>query len=124
MDASEILRILAAVNARAIRAEKVQGKLDQELTTTRKALTQVTEELDQVSKLADLIYEVSQRMGAVTDYLLKEYGIQENPRGSESFEHMLNSVVEKLEAQEPKRNAETMDADSRSNGSGPAEMGN
>ncbi|KAJ5366120.1 reverse transcriptase [Penicillium brevicompactum] len=107
MDAPEILRILTAVNSRAIRAEKIQGKLDQDLTTTRKALTQVTDELEQVSKLADLIYEVGQRMGAVTDYLLKEHGIQEGSRGSESFEVILNSVVEKTEAQEPKKDAET-----------------
>ncbi|KAJ5504407.1 hypothetical protein N7463_007281 [Penicillium fimorum] len=43
--------ILAAVNSRAIRAEKIQGKLDQELSTTRKALVQVTDELEQVSRL-------------------------------------------------------------------------
>ncbi|KAJ5366101.1 hypothetical protein N7541_000042 [Penicillium brevicompactum] len=123
MDAPEILRILAAVNSRAIRAEKMQGKLDQDLTTTRKALTQVTDELEQVSKLADLIYEVGQRMGAVTDYLLKEHGIQESSRGSESFEVILNSVVEKTEAQEPRKDAETVDVGWRSNVSGPAEMG-
>ncbi|OQD73993.1 hypothetical protein PENANT_c192G09247 [Penicillium antarcticum] len=55
MDAPEILCILAALNSREICAEKSQGKLDQDLTTTRKALTQVTDELEQVSKLADLI---------------------------------------------------------------------
>lgn len=75
-----------------------------------------------MSKLADLIYEVSQRMGAVTDYLLKEHGILESSRGSESFEVILNSVVEKTEAQEPKRDAEMVDAGSRSNVLGPAEM--
>lgn len=90
------------MNARAIRAEKIQGKLNQELTTSRNALTQATEKLEQVHRLVHLVYEVTQRMGAVTDYLLKEHGIQESSRGSESFELMLNSVVEKLEAQGPK----------------------
>jgi hypothetical protein len=92
------------VNALAIRAEKVQGKLNQELTTSRNALTQAIEELEQLHRVADLVFEVINRMRAVTDYLLKEHGgIQESSRGSESFELMLYSVVEKIESQEPKR---------------------
>lgn len=87
------------VNARAIRAEKVQGKLDQELTATRNALTQAKQELEQVYRVSNLVYEVAQRIGAVAYYLLKEHGgIQEGSRGSESSKLMLNSVVEQIEA--------------------------
>lgn len=111
------------MNVRAIRAEKEQGKLDQELTTTRNALTQAKEELKQVDRVADFVYEVAQRMGAITDYLLREQGIRESSQGSQSFDLILNRVVESLEEPEPKSDAETANVGSRCNVSGPAEMG-
>jgi hypothetical protein len=49
--------------------------------------------------LADLLYETNQRMGTVIDYLLKERGTA--PTGeSDSFEIMLNRVLNQLEGTE------------------------
>ena len=105
-NSQEILRIIAALNTRALRAERSQGKLDHELATTREALKQTTDELQETVRLADLLYEVSQRMGAVADYLLKEHNIKGGGQDPESFEMMLNNVVKKLEAEESKNGEE------------------
>ena len=56
--------------------------------------------------MADLLYEVSQRIGAVADYLLKEHSVKGGSQDPESFEIMLNNVVKKLEAEESKNGEE------------------
>lgn len=56
--------------------------------------------------MADLLYEVSQRMGAVADYLLKEHSIKKGSQDPESFEIMLNNVVKKLEVEESRNGEE------------------
>ncbi|KAJ5111814.1 hypothetical protein NUU61_001444 [Penicillium alfredii] len=102
MDALEILRTIVALNTRALLAERSRGRLDHELATTREALKQTTDDLQETVRLADLLYQVSQRMGAVTDYLLKERSIKDGSQDPESFELMLNKVVKQLEAEESK----------------------
>jgi hypothetical protein len=52
--------------------------------------------------LADLLYETNQRMGTVIDYLWKERGTA--PTGeSDSFEIVLNRVLDQLEGAEGDR---------------------
>ena len=56
--------------------------------------------------MADLLYEVSQRMGAVADYLLKEHCIKEGSQDPKLFEIILNNMVKKLEVKESRNGRE------------------
>ncbi|KAJ5033083.1 hypothetical protein NUH16_003213 [Penicillium rubens] len=103
MDNLNFLRILSRLDARALRAERAQAKLEQELSATEANAKQMAAELDQVSKLAEIFYEVSQRMGLVVDHLLKKRGVRErehepeSDHEPESVKKMLEEVLKELE---------------------------
>lgn len=57
-------------------------------------LNKTTEELDRVAPLADISYEVSQRIGAIVDHLLKERcGARANGQDPESIKAMFDLVL-------------------------------
>ncbi|KXG54740.1 uncharacterized protein PGRI_096150 [Penicillium griseofulvum] len=84
MDSSEYLRLLARLDSRAVRAERAQTKLEQELSASRAAEKQATEEVGHVSRLADIFFELSQILGGVVDHWLKERGTKEPGQEPES----------------------------------------
>ncbi|KAL3484541.1 hypothetical protein BJX62DRAFT_230183 [Aspergillus germanicus] len=66
------------------------------------ALQQTTSDLEETVDLVGLLYETNQPMGTVIDYLLKERGM--TPSGeSDSFEIVLNRVLNQLESTEGDR---------------------
>ncbi|KAJ5971711.1 uncharacterized protein N7479_001629 [Penicillium vulpinum] len=99
MDSSEYLRLLARLDSRAVRAERAQTKLEQELSASRAAENQATEELGHVSRLADIFFELSQILGGVVDHWLKERGTKEPGQEPESTKVMLDILLQQLEAQ-------------------------
>lgn len=84
------------LSVRSLRAHREQEKHIHEHRSLQEALQQTTSDLEETVNLADLLYETNQRMGTVIDFLLKERGIV--PSGeSDSFEIMLNRVLNQLE---------------------------
>ncbi|KAJ5203811.1 uncharacterized protein N7498_004690 [Penicillium cinerascens] len=71
MDASEVLRTIATLNTRSVRAEKIIAKYKHNLATVRQSLAQTSNELDETIKVAELLYDVNRRLRTVTDYLLR-----------------------------------------------------
>jgi hypothetical protein len=61
----------------------------------RKAQKQTIADLEEATKLADVLYETCQHMGFVIDQLLKDRGIER--QHSESFEILLNGVLRQRE---------------------------
>lgn len=70
----EILRTIASLNARTTQAERIGSEYKQELSRTRHALEKTKKDLEETVGLAELLYEVNRKLGAVTDYLLKQQG--------------------------------------------------
>lgn len=60
----------------------------------RHAHAQARNELDEATKFAELLYEVLQRVGFITDFLLKKHLMMKYDRNPESMEAMIN-IVEK-----------------------------
>lgn len=71
------------------------------MSATEANAKQMAAELDQVSKLAEIFYEVSQRIGLVVDHLLKKRGVRERDHEPdhepESVKKMLEEVLKELE---------------------------
>ncbi|KAH8430129.1 uncharacterized protein LDX57_007841 [Aspergillus melleus] len=97
MDISDVLRTIAELSSRAARAGRDRQRRNYDHRSTREALKQTTADLEEVAKLADILYETSHRMGTVIDYLLKERGV--DGQESDSFEMMLSHVLNGLEEQ-------------------------
>lgn len=94
----------------------MQEKQSRELLTTQRALNQTTMELDEATRLADMLYETSQHLGTVTDYLLKELGLKLNDsEDSGSFELVLSSVSGRLEMQEVPQTVGSKESPSETN---------
>ncbi|KAF2994564.1 hypothetical protein E8E15_000180, partial [Penicillium rubens] len=110
----EYLRLLARLDSRAVRAERAQSKLEQELSASRAAENQATEELGHVSRLADIFFELSQILGGVVDHWLKERGTKEPGQEPESTKVMLDVLLKQLEAQEFANSGEKSGDDSES----------
>ncbi|KAJ1713211.1 hypothetical protein NYO67_4601 [Aspergillus flavus] len=99
MDTTDALRVIYELSVRSLRAHREQEKHINEHRNLQEALQQTTSDLEETVNLADLLYETNQRMGTVIDFLLKERGII--PSGeSDSFEIMLNRVLNQLEGTE------------------------
>lgn len=62
----EILRTVAALSSRTVRAERIVSKYEQELTATRRTLEQTGIDFEETVKVAELLYETNRRVGAVT----------------------------------------------------------
>lgn len=80
------------MNTRAVRAERNVAKYDEELASTRQSLAKTNKELEETVKVAELLYEVLQRIGIVTDYLLSQDSMKTNDQGPETVEAMINIV--------------------------------
>lgn len=79
----------------------MQEKQSRELLTTQCTLTRTAAELEEATRLADMLYETSNHLGAVVHYLLKELGLKLEDGGDpDSFELILHSVSDRLETQE------------------------
>lgn len=91
---------------RALRANREQQKHIDEHRNLQEALQQTTSDLEETVDLAGLLYETNQRMGTVIDYLLKERGTA-SPGESDSFEIVLNRVLNQVESTEGDRRGGT-----------------
>lgn len=102
--------MLARFDARAVRAERAQVKAEQELGAVQAALQQMTAEHDQLSRLAEIFYETSKRMGKVVDHCMKAREIKGKGEGAgaakgeedepESMTKILDRVLDDLEKSE------------------------
>jgi hypothetical protein len=61
----------------------------------RKAQRQTNAELEEATRLADVLYETCEHMGSVIDHLLKGRGVER--QHSESFEVLLTRVLRQRE---------------------------
>ncbi|KAJ0295255.1 hypothetical protein COL922a_014086, partial [Colletotrichum nupharicola] len=102
----DALRVICELSVRALRAHREQQKYTKEHRNLQEALQQTTSDLEETVDLAGLLYDTNQRMGTVIDYLLKERG--KAPTGeSQSFETMLDRVLNQLEGTEGDRSGGT-----------------
>ncbi|KAJ5642287.1 hypothetical protein N7490_006287 [Penicillium lividum] len=93
MDQSEVIRMISTFNSRWVLSERRHAKCQQELTEIRQSLAQTNRDLDEVAKLAEVLYETNRRMGLVTDYLLNHQGLKDGDKEPKSFDAMFNWVV-------------------------------
>ncbi|KAJ6105194.1 hypothetical protein N7523_010277 [Penicillium sp. IBT 18751x] len=121
MDASEILRTIATLNSRAVRAERIVTKYEQELAALRHSHQQMKSDFEETVKVAELLYETNRRVGVVTDYLLKHHGIHDDDEEPKSFEAMFTWVQKQVEYEgQPKPEGKNTNS-SGSGDVGPAE---
>ncbi|KOC07046.1 hypothetical protein AFLA70_559g000431 [Aspergillus flavus AF70] len=99
---ADALRVIYELSVRSLRAHREQEKHIHEHRSLQEALQQTTSDLEETVNLADLLYETNQRMGTAIDFLLKERGIVASGE-SDSFEIMLNRVLNQLEGIEGDR---------------------
>jgi hypothetical protein len=95
--------MIASLKAWTLRTERIQAQLEQELAVTQDNLMHATNEIQEATKLTDVLYEVCQNLGLVADHLIKQKGIDEGKQGSESFEVILNTVVKQLDSKKANR---------------------
>ncbi len=62
-------------------------------------------DLEETVRVAELLYEVNQKLGLVTDFLLKQQGMG-GDENCKSFETMLALLVQQAESQQGKRDVE------------------
>jgi hypothetical protein len=98
--------VICELSVRALRAHREQLKHIKEHRNLQEALQHTTSDLEETVDLAGLLYDTNHRMGTVIDYLLKERGTA--PTGeSQSFELMLDRVLNRLESTEGVRTGGT-----------------
>ncbi|KAJ5289232.1 hypothetical protein N7478_002262 [Penicillium angulare] len=97
MDTADVLRMLARLDTRTLRAERAQAKLEESLATAEQTLKQTTLELDQVARLAEIFYESSHKLGNMVDHLLKERGVLQNGQQPESLKAILDVVQKEID---------------------------
>ena len=90
--------MIASLKVWTLRTEQIQTQLEQELAATQESLMHAINELQEATKLADILYEVCQNLGLVTDHLIKQKGVEEDEQGSQSFEAILSTVVNRLDS--------------------------
>ena len=73
-------------------------QLKQELAVTQDNLMHATNEIQEATKLTDVLYEVCQTLGLVADHLIRQKGIDEGNQSSESFDVILDTVVKQLDS--------------------------
>ncbi|KAJ6050145.1 hypothetical protein N7499_006301 [Penicillium canescens] len=97
MDHPEILRTIATLNARSVRAEKIIAKYERELAIERQSHRETNKELYETSKVAELLYNVNRKLGSATDYILKQQGMSLDDLEPKSVEALINSLVQQGE---------------------------
>lgn len=75
------------------------SKYEQELGAIRRSFEQTKAELEEVMRVAELLYETNRRVGAVADYLIKAHGIPDGDREPQSFEMMFRWVQKHVECE-------------------------
>ena len=92
--------MLAKIDARSTRAERAQAKVEQELLNAQKTLQQTNIELEQITRLAEIFYETSQKMGSVVDQLMKSKEHKKNEMDTRLMykEHIARAASKGLEA--------------------------
>ncbi|KAF3404018.1 hypothetical protein F1880_010325 [Penicillium rolfsii] len=113
MDTSEILRTIATLNTRTVRAERIIARYEQELSAARQSLAQTNHELEEIAKLAEILYETNRKLGAVTDYLLEQQTTKLGDQEPKSFDAVFNMVVKQVE---DKSKSDSGDVGSGTNG--------
>ncbi|KAI2787046.1 hypothetical protein POX_f07401 [Penicillium oxalicum] len=96
MDDQGILRTVARLDSRALRAEQAYAKLEQKVRSLQESLRLSKEDFDHVTRLLEIFYELNQRTGAVVDYLLRERAAPENEGEPLSIQVMLGTIFKKL----------------------------
>lgn len=94
----EILRTIAHLNTRCVRAEKIIAKYEHELALERQSHRETNKELHETSKVAELVYTVNRSLGAAVDYILKGQGMSLDEWEPKSVEALINSLVKQAEA--------------------------
>ncbi|KAJ5917582.1 hypothetical protein N7466_011136 [Penicillium verhagenii] len=97
MDQTEILHTISTLNGHWVRAERRVAKYQQELATVRQSLAQTNSEMEEIVKVAEILYETNRRMGAVMDYLLEQEALKESGEEPKSFDAMFGWVVAQVE---------------------------
>ncbi|KAJ5775806.1 uncharacterized protein N7511_000817 [Penicillium nucicola] len=123
MDSSKYLRILARLDSQAVEAERAQSVFKEELKVSKAAEKQANEDLEHVSRLADIFFELSQKLGSVVDHLLKERSTNQSGQEPESTKVMLDVLLKRLELQEMGDSGENS-GDSESDGTRAGEQCN
>ncbi|KAJ6123482.1 hypothetical protein N7471_010799 [Penicillium samsonianum] len=122
MDASEILRTIATLNTRAVRVERIIARYENDLAKARHTLADTSKELDDTINVAELLYNVNSRLGAVTDYLLREQGMALGDGEPKSVEALINSLLQQTEAEEGPKPANRSVIVARSGSSRPIDV--
>lgn len=97
MKKQELLRTIAKLHTRADRAEHLTAKYEQALLAERQGSAQTRQELEELVKVAEVLYETNCRMGLVLDFLIGKQGIKQPNGSSMSFDAMFNLVVRQAE---------------------------
>lgn len=63
----------------------------------RQSSVQLKQELEDLSKVAEILYESNCRMGIVTDYLIRQQEIKQPDEKPRSFECMFNLLMKQAE---------------------------
>ncbi|CAI7597191.1 unnamed protein product [Penicillium pancosmium] len=109
MESSEVLRTITTLNTRAVRAERLASKYEHELAVERQLSAQVKQELEDLSKVAEILYESNCRMGVVTDFLIRQQEIKQPEEKPRSFEVMFNLLMKQAEGSVPHQYNEESD---------------
>lgn len=80
-----------------MRAERLASKYEHELAVERESTAQVKQELEDLSKVAEILYESNCRMGIVTDFLIRKQEINQPEEKPRSFEVMFNLLMKQAE---------------------------
>ncbi|KAJ5300146.1 hypothetical protein N7508_007438 [Penicillium antarcticum] len=93
MDTSELLRTFTRLDARALRAKRAHAKLELDHRATQAALKQATDELDQVSRLAEIFYDLPLRL---VDQMLGARAASGNGQDRGSADAILDAVLKQI----------------------------
>lgn len=66
---------------------------------TRHALEKTRKDLEETVRVAELLYEVNQKLGTITDYLLKQQG-RLDEKDYNSFKAIFNILLKQAESHE------------------------
>ncbi|KAJ5737339.1 uncharacterized protein N7483_002464 [Penicillium malachiteum] len=88
METSDYLHLIATLENRAFKAEKAYSKVLRDHQTTKHRLERVTQELEHAAKLVKISYDLSIRLGAVVDYLVKGKTADDGSYRLESQDHV------------------------------------
>ncbi|KAJ5216875.1 hypothetical protein N7468_009883 [Penicillium chermesinum] len=113
METSEVLRIIAKLNTRADRAERVVAKYEQALAAERQTSAQIRHESEKLATLAEVLYETNCRMGNFLDLLIGKQEIKQPDGSPMSFDAMFNLVLKQSEQAEQNQQSQDEKTDAQ-----------